>query len=260
MDCSNAGIGPYVVNVSAGKVHPVNYLFQRLGSLRHYHDGVIPVCTPMEGTAFFPGGSGLWREDRPSGPLPPLPIGKVMVLAHNFGCERDYEPSRRGESLRCPTWRNLLHLLEECCIRREDCFFTDFYMGLLKGNRSVGKFPSSKEFDKECQRFLTEQINVQQPRLILTLGAVVPPVIAPLSPELARWRDCGTLKELDAQQISLIPSATFPNSDVRSTVAVAALTHPCMPNISHRRYRGCSGAEAQSAILVDALPHAGLAA
>jgi hypothetical protein len=43
----------------------------------------------IEGTAFFPGGTGLWRGDRYGGPIPEFfPERPVMFLGHNFDSKK----------------------------------------------------------------------------------------------------------------------------------------------------------------------------
>ena len=54
-----------------------------------YPKGVVPVPERLPGTAFFPGAAGLWAFD-PDAPLPPMPVGGVMVLGHDFYSEAGY--------------------------------------------------------------------------------------------------------------------------------------------------------------------------
>lgn len=58
----------------------------------------------LGGTAFFPGGAGLW-DARLGRALPPMPVGGVMVLGHDFYSEAGFRKfaARRGESTRGPT-------------------------------------------------------------------------------------------------------------------------------------------------------------
>lgn len=64
------------------ETHPVDRLFDRLRDISPYPDGVVPIPDPIEGTAFFPGGAGLWGTE-PDTPLPPMPIGQVMIPGHD---------------------------------------------------------------------------------------------------------------------------------------------------------------------------------
>src|SRR4051794_39404362 len=78
-----------------------------------YPKGVERIPTPIVGTAFFPGGFGLWN---PTGerPLPAFPTGGVMILGHDFHSEAGYRQSlERGfESPAQRTWSNLRAVLE----------------------------------------------------------------------------------------------------------------------------------------------------
>lgn len=211
----------------------------------------------IAGTAFFPGGSGLWLPDE-NLELPPMPIGKVMVLGHDFHSLRAYQQSlaRGVEDLQGPTWRNLLSLLKRANISPTDCFFTNAYMGLRESNSAIGQFPGSRNpaFVALCQNFLAEQICILRPRLILALGRYVPSILAPLSDDLKPWHRRKTLSELDAAQVPLIHNVRFgENQDVVATTV--ALTHPCLwsANVGRRRYRSESGGNAELLMLKEAL-------
>jgi hypothetical protein len=214
------------------------------------------VPEPIQGTAFFPGGYGLWRDDI-SRPLPPFPIGGIMVLGHDFHSERGYQASlaRGREAASQPTWRQLCNLLAAVEIDPRECFFTNIYMGLRAGSGTTGPFPgrADRQFVDHCRRFLTEQIHVQRPSLIVTLGVHVPPFIGALSEQLAAWTTGKGLKYLD--RVGPVRSAVrFPFEPSIVTTAVA-LTHPSLRDASvrHRRYGGAAGHAAEIAMLRDAL-------
>ena len=186
-----------------------------------------------------------------------------MVLGHDFHSESGYQASRDagGERLTLPTWRNLLKMLAAAGIRPETCFFTNVYMGLRAGTATTGPFPGAVDrgFVAHCQTFLCEQLRVQRPALVVTLGIHVPPLIGELSPELTSWTTRKGLKHLDA------------NGPVRSDVSfsaidgfrttVVALIHPSLRHASlrHRRYKQTRGAEAELQMLRDGMHYAGLA-
>lgn len=169
--------------------HPVEDLFNALKTVEPYPDGVKPVPKMLSGTAFFPGGSGLWLGESGSwntpSDRPDMPIGKVMILGHNFDSEGGYKytESMKGQhELESHTWWNLRPLLREVDIPLEDCFFTNAFMGLKEGEDNTGEFPGVNDlgFVQRCQSFLDKQIEVQKPRLILTLGSWVPSPIVPI--------------------------------------------------------------------------------
>lgn len=133
---------------------------------------VIRVGPPIDGTAFFPGGVGLWRGREPFGELPThFPQSPVMLIGHNFDSVAGYEKSlKRGiERLGSPTWRYLLAYLEEARVPPDDCFFTNALMGLQPVS-ARGKFAVSDEFREESRRFLEWQIAFIVPRLVVVLG------------------------------------------------------------------------------------------
>lgn len=220
-----------------------------------YPAGVLPVPTPIEGTAFFPGGFGLWRPDV-SQPLPAFPLSGVMVLGHDFHSEAGYRDSlaRTRESETQPTWRQLTKLLGEVNIDPTRCFFTNVYLGLRAGAATTGPFPGAKDetFVSHCLAFLTEQLAAQRPSLVLTLGINVPPLLGRLSPQLQPWTLGRGLKFLDAAG-PVRANVTFPASALNTTVV--ALTHPSLrhASIRHRRYGSETGNAAEIAMLRAAL-------
>ena len=200
-----------------------------------YPEGVLPVPEAIAGTAFFPGGHGLYLEDGPTS----FPTGKVMVLGHDFHSEEQYEESRaRGmEDLNAPTWRNLLNLLKEVHLAPTDCFFTNFFMGLREGTATTGVFPGKKDKDfvKRCQAFFLEQVAMQRPRTILVLGGQVPKLLAPLSPKLHTWGKAASLGSIDRAGAGLVSQVSF-RPDLPPANLVA-LTHPSLrhANLRHRK-------------------------
>lgn len=240
-------------------VHPVAYLFERLRDVAPYPAGVVPVPDRIRGTAFFPGGAGLWQTGLE---LPPMPTHGVMILGHNFDTLAGFERamSHAGENLRGDTWRNLLRLLDDVGIARAQCFFTNVYMGLIDGPSALGRFPGSRDepFVARCIAFLEAQIRVMQPRLICTLGKEVISLLSRLTPDLATWRGVPSLPALDRASAALVYPARF--TGVPHPLGVVALTHPAMRhlNVGRRRYGGLQGAEAEKALLFDALALSGV--
>ena len=247
--------------------HPIEYLFNERRKVAPYPSGVKPVPKMLSGTAFFPGGSGLWLgysgswytlSDRPD-----MPKEKVMILGHNFDSEVGYkytESLKEQHELESHTWRNLRELLRETDIQLEDCFFTNAFMGLIEGEGNTGEFPGVNDsgFVQRCRSFLDRQIEMQQPRLILTLGSWVPWFITPLSSGLAVWRGYESFRDLDVSG-PVISDVRFKGTPEKP-VTVVALMHPSQRrrNIWRRRYRGLKGEAAELAMLKDALKQSGL--
>ena len=187
-----------------------------------------------------------------------------MVLGHDFHSEAGYLASMQlgGERLSMPTWRNLLSLFEQASVPLASCFFTNFYMGLREGSGATGPFPGAGDmaFAEHCSSFLIEQIRIQRPALILTLGRYVPPVLARLSPKLACWSDVSGFKDIDVRG-PVQGGVTFPGIDGFACTTVA-LIHPSLRQASlrHRRYEGSVGADAELRMLASALRAASLLA
>ena len=253
--------------MSTHQKHPIEDLFNAIKTVEPYPTGVVPVPKMLSGTAFFPGGSGLWLGDSGSwytpSDRPDMPTGKVMILGHNFDSEAGYRETEAvagQHELESATWWNLHPLLQSVDIQLEDCFFTNAFMGLKEGEDNTGEFPGVNDsgFVRRCQSFLDKQIEVQKPRLILALGSWVPWFIEPLSSRLKAWQGYETFKDLDASG-PLISDVRFKGT-AEQPVTVVALLHPSMrnSNIRHRRYCGLKGNDAELAMLQEALKLSGL--
>jgi hypothetical protein len=213
--------------------------------------GVIPIRSmKIIGTAFFPGGPGLYLDGRDLHAVD-FPVGGAMILGHNFDSEAAFNRAaeQRDEALKYGTWGGLLRLLNAAAVPLEQCFFTNAFMGLCEGADNQ-KYSGREDaaFRAVCLAFLKMQIAAQRPRLIVTLGSYVPPLLASASPDLDAWRgrckrgSCDArirLKELDASP--LIESARFEVGDGSVHRAVAtAIAHPSLPNGRHRKPKGFS--------------------
>jgi len=217
---------------------------------------VLAVPTVIPGVAFFPGGYGLWRTNTQV-PLPNFPVGGIMVLGHDFHSETGYRESllRGRESATQPTWRALLKLFDRADVDLSTCFFTNVFMGLRAGHKTTGPFPGATEraFVEHCLTFLDEQLRAQRPKLIVTLGVNVPPLLARLSPELAEWATGRGLKHLD--RVGPVKQAIHIGISEPTVSTVVALTHPSMrhASVNARRYKGESGDAAELRMLLDGM-------
>ncbi len=239
-------------------IHPVDYLHEQLSQFGDYPVGLVAVPPDLiRGLAFFPGGAGLWVESAED-LLPPMPIGGTMIVGNNFHNVKGFERSRKesGEnSKKNPTWRNLIRFICQTGLKKEECFFTNAYMGLLTSDSALGQSPGARDinFRARCVKFLGEQIKVVQPRLILTLGNHVPPVLAELSPDLSSWAGINKVTTLDTFGASLVYPVKF--EGVKNPVVIVALTHPSQRNLNVKRrfYNGLAGEEAESALIKAAI-------
>ena len=240
-------------------MHPAKLLWAEHAPSVGYPPGVRPIPKPIRGTAFFPGGYGLWNPN-PDSTLPRFPLGGTMILGHDFHSEAGYKASfeRGSEKETQPTWRNLLELLAAAGIALRNCFFTNVFMGLREGIATTGRFPGAidPDFVAHCSRFLVRQLQVQRPSLVLTLGIYAPDMLASASrsPELAPWARGKGLRHLD-QAGPVRVGVTFPEDLPGFHTVVVALTHPSMRHASvrYRRYRDLCGAPAELLMLRDAL-------
>ena len=244
-------LGPFAL------MHPIDVLFAEMAQVAPYPPGVVEAPGRIPGITFFPGGHGLWGA-KAGQPLPPLPVGGVMVLGHNYDSEAGFQRTcRRGTEVEevstdsaneaalrpdykpCnPTWSGLWELLPSVPLPWERCFFTNAYMGLREGRKSTGRFPGSQDagFVSRCRDFLRVQLLKQQPAVVLTLGAWVPAFVAELSEQLSPWRGIQSVPELDEVEIGpVIHGVTFANSGAPQC-SVVALTHPSRRHLNvHRR-------------------------
>jgi uracil-DNA glycosylase len=248
------------------ELHPVEYLFKRMDELvTDYPEGkVIRISERIGGNAFFPGGYGLWGT-QPGKPLPPMPVGGVMMLGHNFDCEKGFKESLRnqGENPTGSTWCNLLKLLKVVDIPKERCFFTNFYMGLKPGDKATGKLPAAADipFVRCCQDFFREQLRVMQPKIVLVLGKEFFSEFAtflPLESQVkSAWMRAKTWQYLDQCNAAFIYPLRFP--EVSHPTVVVALVHPSYRslNVGMRRYKNFVGEAAELAMLQAALTMVG---
>ena len=88
-------------------MHAIEELFALLDQFGSYPNGVMKIPGRLDGTAFFPGGLGLWNT-QPHELPPPVPIGGSLVIGHNFDSEAGFQRSfhHAGENLKSATWRN----------------------------------------------------------------------------------------------------------------------------------------------------------
>lgn len=239
-------------------MHPAELLWNGHLEVDGYPDGCVQVPEPIRYTSFFPGGFGLWNPTR-SDDLPHWPLGGVMVLGHDFHSENGYNESLRNgmESSEQPTWRELTRMLAEVAMPMESCFFTNFYMGLRKGTATTGRYPGSRSaaFVDRCRAFLRIQVEVQRPRLILTLGAWIPPLVAELEGGLENWRGAKTLRDIDRRS-PLLENVMLHTG---SPCVAAALSHPSFypRSASARAFRGLEGPPAHEQLMREAVRAAG---
>jgi hypothetical protein len=252
--------------------HPVLMLYAKLDALTtdQYPEGVIPIWEHPQDTGFFPGNPGLWNVTRDR-PLPRWPLNGVMIVGHNYDCVEGFRRTLlRSEPVEVergwPAFHWLRLLLEGAHIKLEDCFYTNFFVGLKAGAKSTGAFPGRHDpaFVSWCRTLLLDEIRLQQPTLLLTLGQAVLPFLAQLEP-LRAWSGAKSLRQLDERRQALLRDIQFPGCPHPTTVV--ALTHPGYwpRNVISRRYMSqghgpLSGRDAEEALLQDGVQYSNLIA
>lgn len=179
------------------QAHPV----ERLRAWQHanvtaYPEGSVPVPAPLEATAFFTAGPGLWMGERGELDLPPLPVGGVMFVGDALGSEKGYRAwvAAQGAVTVMPTWKGLRRLLSEVGLEWRECFFTNVYLGLIAGDHNAVRHPASRHrkrhasFRDTCRRFLELQIATMRPRAVVVLGQQPLEFFAEHGPGLEDWR------------------------------------------------------------------------
>ena len=250
--------------------HPVEALFAALPAFEPFPGGVVGMTERIAGTAFFPGGAGLWDTDA-SRSWPPMPINGVMVLGQDFHSKAGFDKSlglgsevqidAAGlASSKVPTWLNLIRMLREFGIPPQRCFFTNVYMGLRAADETTGRFPGSKDpaFVDRCRMFFCRQLEAQQPMLILALGAWVPRFLAPLADQLADWKALDSFRAID--QAGPVRHAVMFRGSSAPQCSVVCLTHPSLrgPNVRRRTYRSLNGVAAEQAMVEDGIRQSGV--
>ncbi len=219
-------------------MNDVDKLLENL-DLLSYPDTMTKVRQRVSGVAFFPVGNGSIPSE------PSISGKKYMILGQDFDTVDNYEKvlEQGEESLSGnPTWSNLLKLLEEAAILKEDCFFTNAIPALRSTGLSYGKSPAFKdpEFIEACRKFFLLQIKMQQPKAVFVLGKEVAKF---LSFEIAEWKIIASFNAVDSANLQVLPKTL--SNGIKSTFVL--LTHPSFrgSNVHRRTYEVANGHEAE---------------
>lgn len=145
-------------------------------TVRDYHPTVgrtgATVDELIQGTAFFPGGSGLWRGDVLGGPLPRyFPDAPIMLVAHNYDSINAHRRAKaRGGEVDSSFWRDrLIPYFTLAGIEPASVFFTNALMGCKPGS-ATGDMPVVPGYEEQCLDFLRQQIEIVKPRVVIAFG------------------------------------------------------------------------------------------
>lgn len=222
-----------------------------------YPADVLPVPKAIPGTVAFPGGAGVVVTDPGAPPHDPI-RGGVMLVGDNVDASepfyqrlRDDEPHGAfgpGSPGLMATWTNLYQLLEDAQVDLGDVFFTNAYIGLVRGGdpRRTHSGERDPVFRALCADLLRIQIARVQPRLVVALGSAALEFLAKQFPELAVWSG-RRIQELAGTDQAVLDIVSI---DGRSMRAVA-LFHPSMvyPHSRFRQWRGLQGYDGEVAVL-----------
>lgn len=190
----------------------------------------------ITGTAFFPGGRGLWSDIDTT-----ISNKKVLILGQDFDTLKNYEKSREKGNERVttnPTWKNLIAFLKTVNISPDECFFTNALMGARNSDKTnSGKNPAwdDAEYIAACREYFLLQLSICRPELILVLGKMPSIFVSTLAPDLAIWEKERKFAQIDAACEYSRTDVLFTNG-VKSNVVL--LLHPSQRslNIAHRSY------------------------
>ncbi len=214
--------------------HPVEILRQGLGFLTD-DAPMRPIPRWIPGRAFFPGGAGLFIATK-ANPLPLMPQRPVMLVGHNFDSESSYAQSLAGgeEPISTGTWKWLLKVLGESEIDPADCFFTNAIMGLMPGDKNTGVSPGFRDrrFRSRCADYLRFQIEIIQPRAVITMGLEAFEVVREAIPSIGGRLPSVDWSTIDRCRQQFLPSVTL----CGQSFCLAGLVHPSFRNSNvHRR-------------------------
>lgn len=194
--------------------------------------GLLPAIGGVRGPAFFPEGlglsqAGLGRNDHPT----------IIAVGHNFGCQeyRNGIQSEVGEEKNA-TWRNLDQLLNRAGSSPDQCFRTNWFVGLLPGTKQTGCFLRKPDHDYEqaCLSLLAKQIHGIKPKAILLLGSEVSSRAHGLIPALAPWHGAKRWIDIDHSVIGhSVRNVEVPAARLRTNVV--ALLHPSFGTVNQKR-------------------------
>jgi hypothetical protein len=129
------------------------------------HPEVTPI-QPLErdGLSFFPGHRGFLGSS--------FPVGGVMLVANNFDnlanwLKYESDPSAVDDSR---TSKNMRKILAAASVALEDCWFTNYALGVMDRPTSQYEFPRRIREQLELARVFRECVDIMRPRLIVAMG------------------------------------------------------------------------------------------
>jgi hypothetical protein len=219
--------------------HPVEQLRSVLQSefATGLPPGVHPIAEWVADPQFFPGATGLLREERwedvspgQAGrytEFPTVEPGGVIVLANYFASCATYEDVRSGKRGGLGrTWTPMRRLL--AATSPQEVFLTNAYIGVADVPKDTTRFPTTPEFTQRCACFLRLEIDLLRPRAVVCLGKPAMKMLASVAPaQLSRWTS-GSLPGLLQSNQRIVHGCRV--GDVAFTAV--AVSHPSAPGVS----------------------------
>lgn len=190
-----------------------------------YPNDILQIDKKISGIGFFPGGNGTINPNaEPSTKL-------FMILGQDQDNVKGFQKtinSKDGNETYSSTWYNMQKLLELSNIDENDCFFTNFLMGIRKNDSNVGTSPAFMypDFLADCADIFIEQLKMQMPKGIICLG-LIPFQLLGLVSRTILLANVGmtSFKEIDVRKAALLKGITFEQLPGFQT-NVAVIYHP----------------------------------
>jgi uracil-DNA glycosylase len=226
----------------------VAQLLKEANSITYDH----PVMKKVEAfekrhCGFFPGCIGTFNNEEN------IEEKEIMILGNDYG-PVDKE-QKNGKIKKNTTWENLKKLLEGIDETEKNeiikkCFFTNAFMGIRIGEKTIGECPLSDnpEFVKQCQDFFYRQLEfLPKLKLVIILGKEAPKLLY-----LAKHNEKGNIfhqliiwtkpfREIDKYSSQQIISAIH-HPITNKKLIFTIITHPSdTRNQKLRRYKNSAG-------------------
>lgn len=190
-----------------------------------------PPMGDLHGPAFFPEGLGL--IDNSTAEVP-----GIVIVGHNFGCVTYRQGLSYGEE-HGRTWLGLKWLFQKAEVPFVSCYLTNWFIGLLPGDKQEGPFllEPDNDYENACVELLLEQLTAIRPRILLLLGRHVVQRAHVIMPRLTNWSAATTWTEIDLALDPVqynVPIILTDGSTLSLTVV--ALLHPAR-NAGNQRFR-----------------------
>jgi uracil-DNA glycosylase len=193
----------------------------------------------IPGTGFFPGSTGMVEGSKT------LEQRRVMVLGQDQDNEKGHDKSeKKGDERYSKTWENMKALFDQAGIDEEDCFFTNYIMGVrVNSKRNTGPSPAlaHQAFMRACSAFFMEQLKAQQPTVILTLGMIPFKLLSLVSTSL-RFRSIGveSFQALEDRELLVVDEVVF-DALPGERFVVVPLCHPSYRLNGEGRFKTSGG-------------------